>query len=316
VANVLRLTAIAALVPLVGNGAAAGQDAAASSRTSIPLFSVHRSLTVERDMPPAVRARIEREQQRVLDLARSSAGEPASRANGCVPDDYGSLGPPAPRVSPRVLGYQVEVLVSFERLPRSLACRPWRLRVTVHSSDGKLNPDSAGGFYIHARRGRVVVDLAWFGKPPYRLKVYAESLAGRYGKAVEVRLRCPGTGAFARGCFAGTRGFGLPKPILPLRGVTRASLETSLDYLLSAQRRPPLLHAAPVSSECSALRACEVTYVDSLFPDSPFRIRYRIVGQQVRGCWLGRHQGFLDERPYEDAGGGPLSLAACASWVR
>jgi hypothetical protein len=307
-----------ALALLVGAGAATGRavDVAASSGASIPLFSIHRSLTVERDMPAAVRARLEREQQRLLDLARSAAGEPASRANGCVPGDYGSLGPPPPRVSPRVLGYQVEVLVTFDRMPRSLACRPWRLRVFVHSSDGKLNPDSAGGFQIHARRGRVVVDLAWYGKPPYRLKVYAESLAGRYGKAVEVPLRCPSTGAFAKGCLAGTSGSSLPKPVLPLRGVTRASLEASLEYLLSAQRRPPLLHAAPVSSECTTLRTCEITYVDSAFPDSPFRIRYRIVGQQVRGCWMGRHQGFLEEKPYEDAGGGPLSLAACASWVR
>jgi hypothetical protein len=267
-------------------------------------------------MPAAARARIEREQQRRLDLARSAAGEPASRANGCVPGDYGSLGPPPPRVSPRVLGYQVEVLVSFDSLPRSLACRPWRLRVFVHSSDGKLNPDSAGGFHIHTRRARIVVDLAWFGKPPYRLGVYAESLAGRRGPEVEVPLRCPGTGDAVRGCLARLGGFGLPKPVLPLRGVTRASVEASLEYLLSAQRRPPIVSATPVSSECSTLRACDVTYVDSLFPDDPFRIRYRIFGQQVSGCWLGRHRGFLDERPYEDAGGGPLSLAACGSWIR
>lgn len=292
------------------------RNEAGPSRAAIPLLSLYRSVTLERGMPPEVEARMRQEAERRQALARAALREPATAANGCVRNEYGSFGPPAPQVSPRVLGYQVEAVVTFDRLPRSLACRPWRLRVYVHSSDRKLNPDTVGGFQIHARRGRIVADLAWFGKPPYVLRVYAESLLGVYGKVTTVPLKCPGTGERVRGCFSRVGGGGLPRPILPLRGVTRASLEASLDYLLTAQRRPPILGAAPVSFECPTLRTCDVTYVDSAFPDSPFRVRYRILGQQVRGCWMGRHRGFLEERPHDNAGGGPLSLAACASWVR
>jgi hypothetical protein len=306
------------LALLVGGGVAAGsarEDSGPSSE-AVPLFSLYRSLTLERGMPPAVQARVLREHKRRVKLARAAQRDPATPANGCVRNEYGSFGPPAPRVEARVLGYQVAAVVTFDRMPRSLACRPWRLRVYVHSSDRKLNPDTAGGFDIHTRRGRIVADLSWFGKPPYELRVNAESVLGVYGKVTAVPLKCPGTGERVRGCLSGVGGFGTLKPVLPLRGVTLASLEASLDYLLSAQRRPPILYSAPVSFECATVRRCDVTYVDRAFPDSPFRVRYQIVGQQVDGCWMGRHRGFLEERPHDNAGGGPPSLAACVSWVR
>lgn len=317
----LSLCVGAALVGvLLGAPAAGGERSAARSSserapTVLPLFGPHPSLTMERDMPAVVRARIAREQRRVLRLARSSARDAASRTNGCVPSDFpGSLGPPAPRVIPRVFGYQVEVLVDYARLPRSLQCRPWTLRVYVHSADGKINFDSS--FAVEALRGRIVVNLAWFGHPPYRLVVYSEALSGRRGPTVEISLRCPGTGHRVEGCLAGLAGFSPPKPELPLRDVTLSALKASLDYVLGPQRRPPILQAAPSAARCSSLRACEVTYVDRAFPGSPFRVRYRIVGQQVRGCWLGLHGGMVGRRPYEDAGGGPPTLAACTSWVR
>lgn len=302
-----RPAALWAAVLLVGVSATSGGTSSvsgASSRESVPLLSWPRSFTLERDLPAVVRARIVREQQKVLKVARGAANEPAARAGGCVPSDFpGSLGPPAPEVSPRVLGHQVEVVITFGRWPRSLVCRPWLLRVIVRSKDGRLNLDSR--FWAHARRGRAVVDLPLFGRPPYRLDVTAESLFGRRRPTVELPLRCPGTGDVVRGCLAGATGLAIPRPVLPIRGLTRASLEASLDYLLTAQRRPPILHAAPSASQCPSLRMCEVEYVDRAFPDSPFQVRYGIAGQQISGCWTGRHQGILGQRPYEDAGGVP-----------
>ncbi len=304
---------------LVASTAAGERSVAGSSsdrvQEPIPLLGPHLSLTMERDMPAVVRARIAREQRRLLRLARSASGDTVSRTNGCVPSDFpGTLGPPTPRVTPRILGYQVEVLVDYDRLPRSLQCRPWNLRVHVHSRDGKINFDSS--FAVEAPRGRIVVNLAWFGHPPYRLAVVSETLSGRRGPRVELPLRCPGTGHRLKGCLAGLTGLAPPKPELPLRGVTLSALKASLGYVLGPQRRPPILHAAPSAARCPSLRACEVTYVDRAFPGSPFRVRYRIVGQQVRGCWLGLHDGIVGRRPYEDAGGGPPTLAACTSWVR
>jgi hypothetical protein len=286
-----------------------------SSTAPIRLFGPHPSLATERDMPAVVRARIAREQRRLVRLAKGAEGQPASRASGCVEGDFpGTLGPPAPRVTPRILGYQVEVLIEFARLPRSWQCRPWQLQAIVHSRDAKLNFDSH--FAVEERRGRIVVNLPWFGHPPYRLEVFSETLFGRQGPTIEVPIRCPSTEDRVRGCLAGLAGFSSPKPELPIHGVTLSSLVASLDYLLEPQRRPPVLRAAPRAFRCRSLRVCEVTYIDEAFPASPFRVRYRITGQQVRGCWMGLHEGISGRRPYDDAGGGPPTLAACVSWVR
>ena len=287
-------------------------DVAAGER--IPLLIYTQSLTPERDMPAIVRARLEREYRRRLELARRAQREPASQANGCVPNEFGSLGSPAPRVTPRVLGYHVEVLVELNPFPKALSCRPWRLRVYVHSGDRKLNFDSSFG--VERPRGRIVVNLPLFGHPPYRLKVESESFLGRTGPSVEISLRCPGIGHRVKGCLAGLTSLSGPRPGLPLRGVTLPALRASFAYLLEAERRPPILKATPTGFRCSSLRTCEVTYVDRAFPDSPFRVRYGISGQQVPGCWMGVHRGETGQRPYEDAGGGMRTLAACASWVR
>jgi hypothetical protein len=59
-----------------------------------------------------------------------------------------------------------------------------------------------------------------------------------------------------------------------------------------------------------------VTYVDPAFPDSPYRVRYRLAGQQVPGCWMGIRGSVLDARPFPDAFTGRLELAACVSWLK
>jgi hypothetical protein len=76
------------------------------------------------------------------------------------------------------------------------------------------------------------------------------------------------------------------------------------------------LQSVPRSSRCPSLGVCLVTYVDPAFPAAPYRVRYGIAGEQIRGCWMGLRQGVMDPRPFEDAAIGRLELAACASWLR
>jgi len=314
------LATVSTLGILVATSAASGgravtSDDATAVRQPIPLLSFYRSIILEVGMPAVVGARMMRERARLLKLARGAEREPVTRASGCVPSLYpGSLGPPAPKAVPRVLGHQVEVLIEFDRLPRSWQCRPWQLYVVVHGKD--FRPNSVTRVAVDGRRrGRVVVDLP-YGKPPYTLRVTSESLLGRRGPTVELPLLCPGTGDRIRGCVARRAGFWMPKPVLPVRGVSVASLEASLDYLLAAERRPPVLRSAPTAVHCPSLRTCEITYADRAFPDSPFRARYRIAGQQVSGCWLGQHQETIGRKPYSAAGEGSRTLAACVFWLR
>ena len=104
----------------------------------------------------------------------------------------------------------------------------------------------------------------------------------------------------------------MPAPILPLRGVGRASLEASLRYVLAGERSAPLARGA----RCPTLRLCEATFVDPSFPRSPYRVQYRIAGEQISGCWMGLRGAILDELPYPDASTGRLQLAGCRSWLR
>ena len=150
--------------------------------------------------------------------------------------------------------------------------------------------------------------------PPYRLLVESASFLGRSGPRVELSLTCPGTGDPIRGCLAGytpaPRAYPLPRPVLRLRGVTRERLAASFDEILRTRREPSYVR----STRCPTLGRCEVTFADPAFPREPYRVRYRITGQQVAGCWLGWRQRELDRRPYEDAPGGPLDVAGCVTW--
>ena len=287
----------------------------------IPFLAPAPELSIDRDLPPAVRDRYEREQRRRLALARDAAAAPTTRAAGCVPTGPSqALGPPAPGVEARVLGHHVEVVFEFARLRQSQACRPWAVTIVVSAGRRASSgfKSQVASFVVAERRARVVVDLPWFAQPPYRVSVSSATIAGRRGRDVQRRLRCPGTGHDVRGCLPGYRpglhSFPMPTPVLPIRGLTRATLEASLRYVVDAERNPPLLTAVPVESRCRSLVSCDVTYADPSFPDSRYRVRYRIAGAQLRGCWMGLRQSVLDPMPYEDAGRGRLQLAGCATW--
>jgi hypothetical protein len=108
----------------------------------------------------------------------------------------------------------------------------------------------------------------------------------------------------------------MPRPILPLRGIDRPTLEATLRYAVAGERTPPIINSIPQAASCSSLKLCTVTYLDPAFPDSPYRVRYRIAGQQLAGCWLGWREGVIDPLPFRDATIGKTDLAACASWIR
>ena len=294
-----------------------------SGATRIPLLVPAPYLSIDSDLPPAVKERFDRVNKDLADRVRAAAQLPATAANGCEPSGLGSsLGPPAPRIQHRILGHHVEVVFNFVRMPQSPACRPWDLAVVVYSGSKATSTfkNFAQRYWVRARRGRVVVDLPWQGRAPYHVIVSAAAINGRRGRAVERLLRCPGTASAVRGCLPGYRpnahAYPLPKPVLPKRGLDRSMLEASLDYALAGERQPPIVNAMPRASRCPSLNLCVVTYVDPAFPDSGYRVRYRIAGQQLHGCWMGMQGGALDPLPFSDAFTGRLELAACASWLR
>jgi hypothetical protein len=292
--------------------------AGSSGAAPIPLLAPAPELSIDRDLPPAVRARLEREQGDLFRRARAAARIRPTRALGCEPSGIrgapDGLGPPAPQVLRRtVLGHHVEVVFGFRSLPRSPACRPWSLIVSTNTRRNGFH-NAVEHYRIRQARARVVLDLPWYGRPPYRLLVTTQTIVGLPSREIDLALRCP-----RAGCLPGYRpplhSYPMPKPVLPLRGLDRPTLEATLRYVLADERTPPVLFAVPRSSRCPSLTTCVVTYVDPAFPASPYRVRYRIAGEQFPGCWMGLRQGVLDPLPFPDAATGRLELAACASWL-
>jgi hypothetical protein len=94
--------------------------------------------------------------------------------------------------------------------------------------------------------------------------------------------------------------------------LTREQLEASLRYFLEGLHDAPLVHDA----QCPSLGACEVTYFDPAFPSRPYTVRYRIVGEQLAGCWMAHGTAVAGTLPYPDVlATDPDDIAACASWA-
>lgn len=128
--------------------------------------------------------------------------------------------------------------------------------------------------------------------------------------------RCSDTAArTSKGCLDGyappLHSWPLPTPVLPVTGLNRRQLEASLRYVITGERWPSARDA-----RCSSLHSCTVTLVTPGFPTTPYRVRYRIAGQQLPGCWMALNDGPIDALPYRVAGNGPLELAGCRSWLR
>ena len=312
------LAALTFLLAGVGPGSAGPLR---SEGAPLPLLAPAPELSIDRDLPPAVRGRLERELRELTRRARAAARIQPTIARGCersgIAGAPNGVGPPAPQVvRPKVLGHHVEVVFGFRRLPQSPACRPWQLTVVTYS--GRKASSSFKNwverYWIRGPRGRVVVDLPWGGRAPYRLIVASETITGLRGREVDRALTCPRAGCLP-GYRPGLHTFPMPQPVLPIHALDRPSLEATLRYALADELTPPVLRAVPRSSRCPSLTTCLVTYVDPAFPASPYRVRYRIAGEQIAGCWMGLRQGVVDPLPFSDAATGRLELAACASWV-
>ena len=269
-------------------------------------------------MPASVQARMLREQKAFLARARAAYKLPRTLAAGCEPTQIGAqhyMGPPAPKVSARIIGHDVEIVVAFKRLPASDACRPFGVTTVMNGAPVRNpGPGWVNRYLVRGPRARVVSMLPMYAKAPYRLLVSSETISGYRSRMVELPLRCPGTGDLVKGCLRGwapkLHSNSMPTPVLPLRGVDLPSLEATLRYVIADERT-----ASPARVHCASLRSCEITYIDPDFPRSPYRVRYRITGEQLQGCWMGWRQTTLDTPPYADAWQGAMQLAGCVSWL-
>jgi hypothetical protein len=273
--------------------------------------------TPERDDPAVVQGLLVKEQQAALARAQAASKLDPTRAAGCVPvaDPSGRtlLGPLAPRVRARIIGHQVEVIYRFGLLPTSDACRPAIVTVVVHSSNSTAPSGSpvpsVGDYLLAGPVGRLTLDLPWYTRAPFDLIVDSSTVLGHRSTSVKRKLACPQAGCL-NGYSPPPHSLPLPRPVLPLIGLARAELEASLGYVVSRERWP-----SARSARCSSLRSCTVTQVTPGFPTQPYRVRYRIAGQQLPGCWMGLNQGPIDALPYPDAGRGPLELSGCRVWL-
>ncbi len=285
------------------------------SREAIPLLAEPPSLTAEFDMPKAVRARLARAQRKALATLKRASKQQPSRAAGCTSTDVpAELGPPAPNVTSRVFGQHVEVVVRFDAMPASTACRPAAIQVSIKGKPIRVGGDAlplTEVFRLRGPVGRAVIQLPYDARPPYQLVVEAGTVVGRRSKSVRQTPACPPTG-----CLAGpgwTRnGKPLPQPVFPTRGIDRRQLQTSFLNALAVAIPPPFEMR---DAGCASLVSCQVTFTDPLFPRAPYRVRYTIEGEQVSSCWRVGSKYVLDPLPYEDTYQGPTP-AGCASWLR
>jgi hypothetical protein len=314
----IRIAVAVVLLTATGIGTTGSIASARDAAGRLPVLFPVPQHSIESDTPAPVRTLIEREQQALLARAKAAAKLPATPEAGCVrvTDVPGAnpFGPPSPAVRARIIGHHVEVLFAYRQLPSSDACRPAFLEVAAYSgrkaSSTYNNAGATGTYAVEVSQGRVVVDLPWRGHAPYHLIVRAATIVGRRGTGKEIALACPRSGCL-RGYVPASHTWPLPKPVLAVRGVTRTTLEASLQYVIAGERWP-----SARSASCSSLRSCTVLLADPAYPQSPYRVRYRIAGEQLSGCWMAIQRDTLDPLPYQDAGRGPLELAGCLSWLR
>ena len=312
----MSVALIALLAGLVG-AATARSAAHSATGSTVPYLLPRPERTIESSNPPVVNAILERTQRAIHAEAVAAAKLKRTTTAGCVPVAAPwrkpDLGPPSPSFNARVIGHQVEVNFEYAHLPTSSACRPRTLTVVVYS--GELasttfnNAGAVGTYELRGPRGRTTVDLPWGGRAPFHVQVTSETLLGFRGAEGRRLLACP-----AAGCLPGYKpsphAWTLPLPVLPLRGLDRSELAASLRYVVAGET-----WTTAKGASCSSLRSCTVTLVTPGFPDDPYRVRSRMAGQQVPGCWMGMSTGAIDPLPYRDPGLGPVELSGCASWV-
>lgn len=312
------LGSIAGVMVLLALAGCGGHHTSQPKGEGIPILFPAPQRGVEADTPEAVAKLIVQMQRAAQERLQRAARLTPSTADGCVPftdvSGKSSLGPPAPDVRARIIGHQVEVLLRYRSLPDADDCRPAVVTAAVYAgTPGTSSYDALGGianYAVDGPVGRGLIDLPWGTHGPYSLLVESTTAVGMRGETRTLRLACP-----AGGCLAGYQpklhSFPPPKPVLPIVGLTRLQLQTSLREVSAGEQWP-----SATTAECSSLHACTVTLVTPGFPKQPYRVRFEMFGQQVSGCWLGWYSGAIDPFPYPDAGTGPLELAGCLHWLR
>jgi len=141
-------------------------------------------------------------------------------------------------------------------MPSSDACRPFAVTTVV--SGVRLTTSGPGAinrYRVNASRARVVSELAWYAKPPYRLAVSSETIVGFRSREVELSLRAPERVSSLKSCLRGyapsLHAMPIPRPVLLLRGIDRLSLGASLRYVIADERT-----ATPAAARCLSLRRC------------------------------------------------------------
>jgi hypothetical protein len=309
--RIIVATALALIAIGIGVSRGFGSQMNLDGHRALPLLVAWDPIAPERDMPANVVARLEAQEHAALVRAREHARDPRTRAGGCVATRFpGSPGPPLPKITARLLGRHVALVIRYRTRPTSAHCRPSTLLVAVRSNATPSGVPWVKEFRVEPpAAGRLELSVPPYSPGPYEVVARSVSMFGDTGPTARIRLAC--TGRCVPPLRAGADYDALPKPLLPLTAITRVQLESSFRFAVSRERDP-----RPARVTCPSSNRCVVSYVDASFPRSPYRVAYLVEGERVAGCWMARldGSGALDSLPYSDARKGQIDLAACRSW--
>ncbi len=310
-ARIVVATALALIAVGIGVSRGFGSQMNGSGHATLPLLVAWDPVSPGRDLPANVVARLDGQERAALARARDHVHDPLTRAGGCVATQSpGTLGPPLPKITARLLGRHVALVIRYRSRPASAHCRPATLLVAVGSSATPSGVPWVREFRVEPpAAGRIELSVPPYSPGPYQLTARSVSMFGAPGPELQVQLACKGR--CVPPLHAGADYDALPKPLLPLTAITRAQLEASFRFAVSGDRDP-----RPVHVTCPSSNRCVVRYVDASFPRRPYRVAYLVEGERVAGCWMARLDGAgaLDPLPYSDARKGQTDLAACRSW--
>jgi hypothetical protein len=309
--RIVVATALALIAVGIGVSRGFGSQMNRTGHATLPLLVASDSISPGRGMPAKVVARLEAQERAALARARDHVHDPRTQAGGCVATRFpGTLGPPLPQITARLLGRHVALVIHYRTRPASAHCRPATLLVAVRSSATPSGVPWVREFPVEPpSAGRLELSVPPYSPGPYRLIARSVSMFGDPGPELDVHLAC--NGRCVPPLHTGADYDALPKPLLPLIAITRAQLEASFRFAVSRERDP-----RPAQVACASSSRCVVSYVDASFPHSPYRVAYLVEGEPVAGCWMARldGSGVLDPLPYSDARKGETDLAACRSW--
>lgn len=103
---------------------------------------------------------------------------------------YRYWGPPAPRVSSRLVAGSIAIRFKFDRLPSSPACRPFALDLIV-SSGTATKPgyvEASQRFLVTESSGTAAIRVPPRGQPPYLVRVRTVTIDQRPSREVRAEV--------------------------------------------------------------------------------------------------------------------------------